>query len=191
MSIVLLVLVRVLHIVAAATLLGGAVFQRFALLPSAAALPNDAHDQLRAELRPRLAKLVMMSTGMLLVSGLSSFVMNVIGYQFDKTQSLGKLYHMLFGVKFMLALVVFFIASLLSGRSEAAQKVRANAKFWLNVNLLLALVIIVLGGLMRFADRTPKSNATRQPVHPATPVASLVTSGTSSVLRASTSVAAE
>lgn len=162
MSILLMCLFRALHIIAAVTLMGGAIFHRFALLPAAQTLSPEAHDQLRGQLRPLWAKLVMMSISMLLVSGLTAFVNNVVVYQFDKTQTLGKLYHMLFGVKFMLALVVFFLASLLSGKSEAAEKVRANAKFWLNVNLTLATVIIVLGGMMRFADRAPKATITSQ-----------------------------
>jgi len=158
---------RWIHILAAIALMGGAVFQRFALMPAAAELPEEAHEQLRQALRGRWSKLVMMTAGLLLLSGLANFGLLVASYTLDKTELPGKLYHMLFGVKFLLALVVLYIASLLSGRSELAQKVRQNARTWLTLNLVLATLVVCLGGFLRQATRTPKSEGTR-PVSNAT-----------------------
>ena len=56
---------RWIHILAAIALMGGAVFQRFALMPAAAELPEEAHEQLRQSLRGRWSKLVMMTAGLL------------------------------------------------------------------------------------------------------------------------------
>ena len=59
------------------------------------------------------------------------------------------LYHALLGTKIILALVIFFIASLLVGRSPAFEGVRRNAPRWLLVNLLLAAIIVAISGFLR------------------------------------------
>jgi uncharacterized membrane protein len=144
---------RWIHILAAITLMGGAIFQRFALMPAAAELDDAAHDRLKAAVRGRWSKLVMMSAGGLLLSGLVNIGLLIANY------TLAKPYHMLFGIKFLLALVVLYIASLLAGRSAAAERARQNAKTLLTVNLALATIVVCLGGYMRTIDRTPKGTA--------------------------------
>jgi len=47
---------------------------------------------------------------------------------------------------------------LLAGRSDTAQRFRQRMPFWLNVNLTLAVILICISGVMRFAQRTPKSD---------------------------------
>jgi uncharacterized membrane protein YqhA len=66
-------------------------------------------------------------------------------------------YHMVVGVKFLLALPIFFIAALMTGRSSLAKKVQANAEFWMNINLALALVMVLIGGYLKFVSRDPKA----------------------------------
>lgn len=164
---VLLLVLRWLHILAGITLMGGALFQRLALMPAASTLADDAHNQLREAVRGRWARIVMSMSGMLLVSGLSSYVMTTINYQFDKSELPGRLYHMLFGIKFLLGLVVLYLAATLSGRSAAAQRMRANAAKWLTLNLILATLVVMIGGFMRYAPRSvklpPASAAATQP----------------------------
>jgi hypothetical protein len=65
-------------------------------------------------------------------------------------------YHMVFGVKFLLALTIFAIASLLVGKTPAAEALRKNAKAWLNLNIVLAVLVVCLSGVLRTADKTPK-----------------------------------
>ena len=149
MTIALLVL-RWAHILGAITLMGGAVFMRFALVPAAKTLADDAHAQLRAEVRKRWSKVVMLAIALLLVSGLVNFYLLTQMYKLDKP------YHMVFGIKFLLALPIFYIASLLTGRSAAADRVRQNATLWLNVNLVLATAVVCIGGFLKSVDRTPK-----------------------------------
>lgn len=152
----LMLVLRWTHILSAIALMGGAMFMRFALLPAAATLSDDAHVKLRGELRSRWAPIVMAAAGLLLLSGLANFVLTVIQLSFDKSTLAGKLYHPLFGVKFLLALPVFHIAALLVGKSEAAQRARQNARFWLTLNLVLATAIVLIGGFLRTAPRGPK-----------------------------------
>lgn len=152
MTITLLVL-RWMHILGAITLMGGAVFMRFALVPAAKTLADDAHAQLRAEVRKRWSKVVMLAITVLLVGGLANFFL--INQQFK----LEKPYHMFFGIKFLLALPIFFIASLLTGRTALADRVRQNATLWLNVNLVLATAVVCIGGFLKSVDRVPKPAA--------------------------------
>ena len=58
-------------------------------------------------------------------------------------------YHALFGVKFLLAMAVFYFASGLVGRGEGTAWIRANRAKWLTVTLLLAVAIVMLSGWMR------------------------------------------
>lgn len=153
---ILLLILRWLHILGGITLMGGALFQRLALIPSAAELPDDAHNQLKEALRGRWSKVVMAMSSVLLISGMASYVVTTVNFQFDKGELPGKLYHMLFGVKFLLGLIVLGLAAMLSGRSDAARRMRADAAKWLTINLLLATLVVMIGGFMRYAPRTLK-----------------------------------
>jgi uncharacterized membrane protein len=144
------ILFRWMHILAALTALGGSVFIRFALQPSLAELSEQARGEFQESVRRRWSKLVMASIAFLLISGLYNIA--VISLR----NKLPGYYMPLFGVKFLLALAIAFLASALSGRSAAFAPIRANARYWLTVNLLLALVLVGISGILRMAPRTPK-----------------------------------
>jgi hypothetical protein len=74
-------------------------------------------------------------------------------------------YHMLIGIKFLLSIPIFFIAAFLSGRTAVAQKVQAKATTWMTVNLVLALIMVLLGGMLRFVLRVPKSDFQKPASH--------------------------
>jgi putative copper export protein len=150
-------LLRWAHILGAAILVGGALFWRCAVLPARPELSDETRAGVAAALRSRWSKLVMLSSGLLLVSGLINFMTIVTQYEIPKEHFPGSLYHMLFGVKFLLALAVFALASLLAGRSSAAERMRRNEKFWLNCTVALAIAIVCLGGLLRASNRQPKA----------------------------------
>jgi uncharacterized membrane protein len=147
---------RWLHILAATTAVGGTIFSRFALLPAVGALADDQRSILMEGIRTRWSKFVAASILFLLVSGLYNFMMIVRSYDLPKP------YHMLFGIKFILAFVIFMVASLLSGRTELAKRVRANARLWLNVNVALAVVVICLSGVLRALPHAPKEPPAKQ-----------------------------
>ncbi len=141
------------HILAAITAVGGTIYVRYALLPSVATLPDEQRRTLVEALRSRWSKAVMISIVFLLASGLYNFIviarsLNTSG---EAMQGIKPMYHALFGVKFLLALGIFFIASALVGRSAAFEKVRANAKRWATVNVVLAVVLVCLSGYMRLS----------------------------------------
>jgi uncharacterized membrane protein len=151
---------RLLHLFAAFTAVGGAIFIRFALLPALAETESGVRADVHAKVRPRWAKIVGIAIGLLLISGLVNYIMFVRSFKelhltWGETwanswrDTYASTYHMLFGVKFSLALVMFFLASALSGKAAGLQKIRDNARFWLNVNLVLALALVVVSGVMR------------------------------------------
>ena len=55
------------------------------------------------------------------------------------------------GMKILLAMAVFFLASALSGRSKALEGIRRNAALWLVINILLAAVIVAIAGYLKVA----------------------------------------
>src|SRR5215813_10700260 len=106
---------RWFHLVAAITAVGGTIFMRFALVPSIAVLSDEQRKSLHEQIRSRWAKLVMASIGFLLLSGLYNFILflrDTKAPEWDQwRQSCNSIYQMVFGIKFLLAMVVFFIAS--------------------------------------------------------------------------------
>ncbi len=141
---------RWLHILAAITAVGGTVFARAVVFPTLRSLPENERSQLHAALRERWATILKAAIGFLLFSGLYNFMLTVSEYRVPPW------YHMLFGIKFLLAMAIFAIASLLIGKSPAAHAVRSRATLWLNVNIVLAVVVVCLSGVLRTAEKTPK-----------------------------------
>ncbi|MGE3409980.1 MAG: hypothetical protein AB7I37_24405 [Pirellulales bacterium] len=161
---------RWLHILSAIAAVGGTIFARVALLPSLSVLGESDRKNLHDAIRGRWSKVVMASIGFLLLSGLYNIGVLEMRKQIPAD---GKaIYHALFGIKFLLALAIFFIASALVGRSQAFTGIRQNAKFWLSVNLTLAIVLVCVSGALRMI-REPK--LANPPAVAAQPVAGLPT----------------
>jgi hypothetical protein len=159
---------RWMHILAAITAVGGTIFMRMALLPSVGSLADDARKQLHEAVRSRWAKFVMGSIALLLISGLYNIF--VIESQKRIPPADSGLYHALFGIKFLLAFGIFFIASALVGRSPAFAKIRANARFWLTLNMTLAILVVCLSGVLRALRDKPPAPASRAPAASQGPV---------------------
>ncbi|MEX2186602.1 MAG: hypothetical protein WD875_07405 [Pirellulales bacterium] len=159
------VVLRWMHILAAITAVGGTFFARLALLPAIdETLPPDSRQALHAAIRRRWSKLVALSISMLLVSGLVNYLTRII-----PNYDLPKFYHPLFGVKFLLALGIFFIASVLSGRSAMADRFRRDARKWLTVNAILAVLVVLISGVLKTAEKSKK------PPQPAAAAAAVAT----------------
>lgn len=149
----LAIVFRWLHLLAAITAVGGMIFMRMALAPAVESLTGgvlsaDQRKALHEAVRSRWVKFVMGAILFLIVSGLYNFVARIKSPAFDPEYK--GLYHALFGTKVLLALVIFFLASALTGRSEALAKIRQNAKFWLTVNVVLTILVVCISGVLRF-----------------------------------------
>ncbi|MGC4002166.1 MAG: hypothetical protein QM811_03060 [Pirellulales bacterium] len=171
---------RMLHIMAAMTAVGGSIFLRTALIPALPTIDDPARATLHEAIRRRWAMVVGIAIGILLLSGLANFMLFMRAYKEWGDvwrEAYAKPYNILFGVKFLLAFVMFFLASALAGRSSALQWVRNNAKLWITVNLAIAFAIVVISGLMRqthFGPTAPagyKTTFVEAGVEPALPAA--------------------
>jgi uncharacterized membrane protein len=103
MSDVLPVIVRWIHIASMATLIGGILFARLALAPSAATLSADSRESLMNEVAARFRPLVYAAVLGLILSGTFNLLTNPGHRPF---------YHMLLGIKLLLAAHVFAAAFL-------------------------------------------------------------------------------
>ena len=147
MSDLLPVLMRWGHVGAAIVLIGGMVFMRFALLPAAKQLPDDVHNDLRDRVMGTWRKFVGIGILLLLLTGIGNYY---LAMQTDRVAD-SKLYNPLMGMKILLAMAVFFLASALSGRSKALEGIRRNAALWLVINILLAAAIVAIAGYLKVA----------------------------------------
>lgn len=138
----LALLSRVAHTTCAATLLGGLIYMRFVLAP--AEPDGDAEAALFAGRRKAWAACVGVCTGLLLISGTINLLLVMWNYK-----NLPKLYHPLFGVKFLLAIGLMAIMAFIAGKTGLAEKMRSSLRKWLNLALALGLAIFLLGGMLR------------------------------------------
>jgi uncharacterized membrane protein len=141
---------RWFHILAGMTAVGGMVFLRAVFVPAVGVLSDGDSRALDDQMRRRWSKIVAAAIGILLVTGLINY------FIFRHLYVLPKWYHALWGVKFLIAMVVFFISSVLAGRSALADKFRGSIRLWLNLNILLAIVIVCLSGVLKSAKRVDK-----------------------------------
>jgi hypothetical protein len=163
-------ILRWLHIAAAIVAIGGAFFTRFALMPAASSTLDDAaHVKLREALRARWFKIVNACIAVLLVTGGINFVLVALPPKIEPMP-----YHAIFGVKFLAALGVFFIASALVGTGQGLAAMRAHRARWLTILLILAAGIVLLSGVLN-RIRINQSSRLRAPAtarldHPDSPI---------------------
>lgn len=138
------VISRWVHVGTAIVLLGGSVFQKFVLMPSLRALPDEERQKLRDGILLRWKKYVMWGIVLLLVTGFYNYYVRM-------GQKVLPTYHMLMGIKILLAFGVFFLASALTGRSAGLAKIRQNAGLWLGVLIALAAAVVAIAGYLKVA----------------------------------------
>ena len=149
---------RLAHILSAIVLVGGLFYLRAIVVPPReAALGAPRADADSAERyffgrRQQWAVCVMICATLLIASGLYNYIVKVRAEQFPP------LYHALFGIKFLLALVVLFAASIVAGRSEAAQRARGRIGMWLNLGIACAILVVVIASTMRTFTGEPKAD---------------------------------
>ena len=148
-----LLLLRWAHVLAAIVAMGGLVFARFALLPALSELDASTRDRVHERIRRHWLPWVIGAITLLLASGLANFLLfnaRVKGEEWAGGQWMRETnYHALFGAKFLMALVAFYLASALVGRGAGTQWVRNDRAKWLSVTIGLTLGVVLLSGWMR------------------------------------------
>lgn len=135
---------RWFHITAAIVAIGGGFFVRCVLMRSAKeALTDTEHQKLREAVNKRWRSIAHACIVLLLVTGVVNFFLLVLPSKVEPMP-----YHAIFGLKVLAALVVFFIASALTGRGTALAKMRAASRQWLTFLLILAGIIVLLSGVL-------------------------------------------
>lgn len=135
---------RWLHISAAVVAVGGTAFIRFVLRPSVeASLSDEARQSLRNTLAPRWTRVVYLSILAIILTGAYN-----VAHMFPQHKG-QPVYHGLFGLKLLLALILFGIALMLTGRSTSSESVRRQAPHWMLASVLLGLVIILLSVMLK------------------------------------------
>jgi len=148
---------RWFHIWFAALVLGGTVFQWFALGPAVKDLTDAQKPLFREWINARWRLVVMVSSLILLITGFYNYI--VVMRPLHKGDGV---YHMLMGIKILLAFLVFFFSAVLAGRSPKFEKMRRRSGMWNLVLIGLLTVIFAIGGYLKVA---------RPAVKPAEPVA--------------------
>ncbi len=137
-------LLRWVHIGCAATLIGGALFSGLALWPGAdQSLDSTQRQELRTAVGRRWSKVVFSCIGLLLITGLANFYILALKPEIEAMP-----YHALFLVKVLIAMVLFFIASAVVGRSPAFENMRKRPAFWHTLLAALGLFLILLSGVL-------------------------------------------
>jgi uncharacterized membrane protein len=149
------VISRIVHVSTAIALVGGTVFMLFVLLPAAEELNAEEHDKLKVSVNRIWKRFVHLGILLFLLSGF---------YNYFRAMPLHKgdgLYHALIGIKMILAFVIFFIASILVGRSDRFEGMRRGRAKWLKILVVLAAIVVAVSGFakVRGGKTVPANNA--------------------------------
>jgi uncharacterized membrane protein len=157
----LLLTSRVLHILGAIVLVGGLFYLRMVIAPTVSAAQKPTTDAWFGGRRAAWAMWVGIAALLLIVTGLFNY------FEIAKANDLVASYHMMAGIKMLVALVLIFFASLLAGRSALADQLREKMRFWLSVCLLIGIFTVILGSMLRSYPHTPNALAGPNLVAPA------------------------
>ena len=133
---------RWLHILSAIILMGGTVFLRWTVVPLQ--IQEEDQEAWFAPMRASWSKLVMFSILFLLASGLYNTAIKSMTYEL-----VGGPYLVLLTIKILIALVIFFLVSVLSGRSKLAVKFRSEGAKWYNLTIAAMLLLVCIAGYMK------------------------------------------
>lgn len=149
---------RILHILGAVVLVGGLFYLRAVISPADASPGTAPVDQLFGGRRAAWAKWVGIATALLLFTGFYNYIMII-----KQNERLASSYHMIAGMKMLLAAVVFLLAAFLAGRTSIADTMRQKWRTWLTLTLILGIVTVAMGSFLRTYPRTKKGTLTEPP----------------------------
>jgi len=151
-------LVRYIHIGTAMLAIGAPFFIRFALMPAARKVLDDVtHRNLRDAINARWRIIVYILITLFILTGLYNFLVPtringvlVTARWREFAPDARRMYHMLFGIKMLAAFALFFLASVLPGRTTTFAPLRKNAPLWLSVLLVLAAIVVACSVTLRY-----------------------------------------
>ena len=135
---ILQILMRYLHIVSAMVAVGGITFLAFCLSPVMRLLDDGFSESWMKMVRERFHKLMWISIGGLIVTGVYNWVLAANNYK-----AMGGIGNALIGIKVLLASIIFvmvWVGSLGAVKPKIVQM----------VNIHLAAVVILLASILRY-----------------------------------------
>lgn len=144
---ILQLVLRIVHIVAAVALGGALVYRVVALRPALRTLDEGPRLALDAQLAQRWIGTVFAGAGLLLASGLLTFLLFRVPEYRGRPSAAA--YHGLFGLKLLAGLLLLHAAAVLSLPGPRFASYRAG-RFWPGYALALLVVVLVLGALLRY-----------------------------------------
>lgn len=136
-----------LHLFAATTAIGGAVFMRMVMIPSADQL-DSAEEGFHRTARRKMTVFVMHSVLLLFLTGFGNLI-RALGSPAPQG------YHAWLGIKLLLAMAVFVLAIMLVIPAEGLEKFQSKRKFWLVVNILLGAGVLLASARLRMFSEFP------------------------------------
>ena len=114
---------------------------------------KDSEDasEVKGKIKRTWAKVIMICAGIIIISG---FYNAYIVFKGDPKPT--PIYHAAFTVKLILVGIVFYVSSLLAGRSEVAIKFQENEAKWGKINMMAAILVVLFAGLMNVAPRVAR-----------------------------------
>jgi uncharacterized membrane protein len=154
---------RIVHVSTAIALIGGTVFMLFVLLPASKEITAEEHDKLRVAVNRIWKRFIHIGILLFLLTGFYNYFRQMPLHKGDG------LYHGLIGTKMILAFVIFFIASVLVGRSDRFEGMRRGREKWLKIIVLIAALIVGMSGFVKV--RGGKAAGEKEPVIDPIPMA--------------------
>jgi uncharacterized membrane protein len=134
---------RVLHIAATCTSLGGLFYARMVTLPVADSLPPAERERMLAPMIRRFAWIKWTGVGVVAVSGVGQWWVLHGGLAVPRDYALA------FALKMIGALGLFTITLSLALPGAAAERMRSRRAFWAALNVACGLTILTGAALMR------------------------------------------
>ena len=149
-DLILPLIARWVHIFCAVIVIGSIIFYRFAfVVAEKRAVPGGLPEEFKVALFKRWKLLLHPPIIFFLASGLYTYLMVTRHLHEDQP-----LYHALFGVKFLLALVVFALYIVLTSTMKWSVKLREKNALWA-ILILAVLAVMAIGGVMRTLPIVP------------------------------------
>lgn len=134
---------RILHVSTAILLLGGSLFTVLALQPVLRNQTESVRNAIAGQLRGRWKRWVHLGIAVFLATGF---------YNYFRAMPLHKgdgLYHAIIGSKILIALVIFFLASVLVGRSQRFESWRQGSAWPIALLCVLGIIVVALSGFVK------------------------------------------
>lgn len=137
-------LMRWVHILSAIVAVGGTIFIAAALNPTMTkGLAEDARAEFRGRVMKRWKMLFHPTIVLFLLSGFYNYI--VVTSELHQDQPL---YHILFGVKFLLALIFFTVVIVATSTMGWSERLRTRGGLWA-IQVLIAIAIVMVAGVMK------------------------------------------